>query len=157
MCISFSGRQTESTYKTSGFHFLDAISKSISYVFFLHLFFSYKLLVNQIMFFNNSLGSNRGEPRGSGVVRGGANKVLPIEIPALPLDELNKITGNFGTKALIGEGSYGRVFYGKLNDGTSTAIKKLDTSSSQDPDTDFTAQVISNTIFLVYNECRWSC
>ncbi|KAK1367431.1 Protein kinase domain-containing protein [Heracleum sosnowskyi] len=86
-------------------------------------------------------GSNRGEPRGSGVVRGGTNKVLPIEIPALSLDELNKITGNFGTKALIGEGSYGRVFYAKLSDGTSAAIKKLDTSSSQEPDSDFTAQL----------------
>lgn len=109
------------------------------------------------MMSHNSLGSNRGEPRGSGLVRGGANKVLPIEIPALPLDELNKITGNFGTKALIGEGSYGRVFYGKLNNGTSAAIKKLDTSSSQDPDSDFTAQVISNTIFLLYDGRSWSC
>ncbi|KAL1814228.1 hypothetical protein DCAR_0626649 [Daucus carota subsp. sativus] len=87
-------------------------------------------------------GSNRGEPRGSGMVRGGgANKVLPIETPALSLDELNKITGNFGTKSLIGEGSYGRVFYAKLNNGTSAAIKKLDTGSSQETDSDFTAQL----------------
>ncbi|KAL8144629.1 putative protein kinase At2g41970 [Apium graveolens] len=89
-------------------------------------------------------GSNRGEPRGSAAIRGGAHqKVLPIEIPALSLDELNKITSNFGTKALIGEGSYGRVFCGKLSDGTTAAIKKLDTSSSQEPDSDsdFAAQL----------------
>ena len=51
------------------------------------------------------------------------------------------MTGNFGNKALIGEGSYGRVFYAKLKDGMSAAIKKLDTSSSQEPDSDFEAQV----------------
>ncbi|KAL1818098.1 hypothetical protein DCAR_0522621 [Daucus carota subsp. sativus] len=86
-------------------------------------------------------GSNRGEPRGSGITRtGGDQKVLPIEIPALSLDELNKITGNFGTKALIGEGSYGRVFCGKLSNGTTAAIKKLDTSS-EDSDSDFAAQL----------------
>ncbi|XP_022743264.1 probable protein kinase At2g41970 isoform X1 [Durio zibethinus] len=87
-------------------------------------------------------GSGRGEPRTSNVVKSGApQKVLPIEIPAIPLDELNRMTGNFGTKALIGEGSYGRVFYGKLSDGQPAAIKKLDTGSSPEPDSDFGAQL----------------
>ncbi|KAK4345931.1 hypothetical protein RND71_036107 [Anisodus tanguticus] len=84
--------------------------------------------------------SDRAEPRGG--ARGGApQKVLPIEIPVVPLDELNKLTGNFGQKALIGEGSYGRVFFAKLSDGQQAAIKKLDTSSSAEPDSDFTAQL----------------
>ena len=63
------------------------------------------------------------------------------------------MTGNFGTKALIGEGSYGRVFYAKLKDGMPAAIKKLDTSSSQEPDSDFEAQVrYRESFFLVkYN------
>ncbi|KAK6289609.1 hypothetical protein POUND7_001150 [Theobroma cacao] len=87
-------------------------------------------------------GSGRGEPRASNVVKSGApQKVLPIEIPAMTLDELNRMTGNFGTKALIGEGSYGRVFYAKLSNGQDAAIKKLDTSSSQEPDSDFGAQL----------------
>lgn len=87
-------------------------------------------------------GSGRGEPRVSNVVKSGApQKVLPIEIPAIPLDELNRMTDNFGTKALIGEGSYGRVFYGKLSDGQPAAIKKLDTGSSPEPDSDFGAQL----------------
>ncbi|KAJ6778642.1 PTO-INTERACTING PROTEIN 1-LIKE [Salix koriyanagi] len=87
-------------------------------------------------------GSGRGEPRSGNQVRSGApQKVLPIEIPSITLDELNRMTGNFGTKALIGEGSYGRVFYAKLKDGMSAAIKKLDTSSSQEPDSDFEAQL----------------
>lgn len=85
-------------------------------------------------------GSERGEPRSSNVVKSGApQKVLPIEIPVVPLDELNRITSNFGSKALIGEGSYGRVFYGQFN-GAAAAIKKLDTSSSE-PDSDFATQL----------------
>lgn len=66
-------------------------------------------------------------------------KILPIEIPAIPLDELNKLTGHFGSKALVGEGSYGRVFQATLKTGEAAAIKKLD--SSQEPDSDFAAQV----------------
>ncbi|KAF3587429.1 hypothetical protein F2Q69_00026001 [Brassica cretica] len=34
---------------------------------------------------------------------------LPIEVPALSLDEVKEKTDNFGSKSLIGEGSYGRV------------------------------------------------
>ncbi|KAG2309472.1 hypothetical protein Bca52824_029220 [Brassica carinata] len=85
-------------------------------------------------------GGNRGEPRNTNAPRsGGPAKVLPIEIPAVALDELNRMTGNFGNKALIGEGSYGRVFQGKYN-GVDVAIKKLDASSSEEPDSDFTSQ-----------------
>ncbi|XVF55984.1 hypothetical protein PTKIN_Ptkin06aG0079600 [Pterospermum kingtungense] len=87
-------------------------------------------------------GSGRGEPRTSNVVKsGGPPKILPIEIPAIRLDELNKMTDNFGTKALIGEGSYGRVFFGNLSDGRAAAIKKLDTGSAPEPDDDFGAQL----------------
>ncbi|KAL3846270.1 hypothetical protein ACJIZ3_003673 [Penstemon smallii] len=86
-------------------------------------------------------GSERGEPRGSNVRSGAPQKVLPIELPALSLDELNRVTSNFGTKALIGEGSYGRVFYAELGDGQPAAIKKLDTGTSPEPDTDFTGQL----------------
>ncbi|XVF07400.1 hypothetical protein REPUB_Repub06bG0135700 [Reevesia pubescens] len=87
-------------------------------------------------------GGARGEPRTSNVVKSGApQKVLPIAIPAIPLNALNRMTGNFGTKALIGEGSYGRVFYGKLSDGQPAAIKKLDTGSSPEPDSDFGVQL----------------
>lgn len=93
-----------------------------------------------IVFGYGVIGSERGEPRSSNVVKSGApQKVLPIEIPVVPLDELNRITSNFGSKALIGEGSYGRVFYGQFN-GAAAAIKKLDTSSSE-PDSDFATQV----------------
>lgn len=81
------------------------------------------------------------------MVRAGApQKVLPVEVPAIPLHELNRYTSNFGSKALIGEGSYGRVFYAKLSTGQAAAVKKLDTGSSGEPDPDFAAQVRKNFV-----------
>lgn len=53
----------------------------------------------------------------------------PIEVPALPLEELKEKTDNFGSKALIGEGSYGRVYFATLDNGKGVAVKKLDASS----------------------------
>ncbi|GAB2295472.1 hypothetical protein Dimus_029638 [Dionaea muscipula] len=91
---------------------------------------------------NRFAGGDRGGPTAANAVRSGAPVTdLPIDIPALSLDELSRLTGNFGQKAMIGEGSYGRVFYGKLSDGIEAAIKKLDTSSAQDSDSEFAAQV----------------
>ncbi|KAG6398655.1 hypothetical protein SASPL_140122 [Salvia splendens] len=63
----------------------------------------------------------------------------PISVPAIPVDELKDITDNFGSKSLIGEGSYGRVYHGVLKNGQAAAIKKLD--SSKQPDKEFLAQV----------------
>ncbi|XP_052174004.1 probable protein kinase At2g41970 [Diospyros lotus] len=86
-------------------------------------------------------GSGRGEPRSHAAVRSGPPKVLHIETPALSLNELNRLTSNFGSKALIGEGSYGRVFLAKLASGQQAAIKKLDTGSSPEPDNEFEVQL----------------
>lgn len=69
---------------------------------------------------------------------------MPIEIPAIPLAELNRLTSNFGEKSSIGEGSYGKVFHAILSTGETAAIKKLDPSVSNDPDSDFAAQVINS-------------
>ncbi|GFZ11554.1 protein kinase superfamily protein [Actinidia rufa] len=65
--------------------------------------------------------------------------IQPIAVPEIPVDELKEITDNFGAKALIGEGSYGRVYYGLLKSGQPSAIKKLD--SSKQPDQEFSSQV----------------
>ncbi|KAL9237787.1 hypothetical protein vseg_012294 [Gypsophila vaccaria] len=87
-------------------------------------------------------GGDRGEPRASNAARSGAPaKALPIEIPSLTLEELNKATDNFSEKSLVGEGSYGRVFHAKLSDGQDAAVKKLDMSCAQDSDDDFAAQL----------------
>lgn len=65
--------------------------------------------------------------------------IQPIAVPSISVDELKDITDNFGTKALIGEGSYGRVYHGVLKSGQTAAIKKLD--SSKQPEQEFRAQV----------------
>ncbi|URD92571.1 STYKc [Musa troglodytarum] len=90
----------------------------------------------------NAPGHDR-DPRGPMAARNGAPpKVLPIEIPAISISELNRLTNSFSDKALVGEGSYGRVFRVTLGTGEPAAIKKLDPSASNEPDTDFAAQVI---------------
>lgn len=66
-------------------------------------------------------------------------KIQPIAIPAISVDDLKEMTDNFGTKSLISEGSYGRVYYGILKSGKAAAIKKLD--SNKQPDQEFVAQV----------------
>ncbi|KAL6008802.1 cleavage polyadenylation factor subunit pti1 [Asimina triloba] len=73
-------------------------------------------------------------PKGSQTV-----KVQPIAVPSISVDELKDVTDNFAQKALIGEGSYGRVYYGILKSGQAAAIKKLD--ASKQPDQEFLAQV----------------
>ncbi|KAF8083142.1 hypothetical protein N665_0790s0005 [Sinapis alba] len=66
---------------------------------------------------------------------------LPVEVPALSLDEVKEKTDNFGSKSLIGEGSYGRVYYGTLDDGIAVALKKLDAAPEAESDSDFLSQV----------------
>uniref|UniRef100_A0A0C9S0S2 non-specific protein-tyrosine kinase n=1 Tax=Wollemia nobilis TaxID=56998 RepID=A0A0C9S0S2_9CONI len=72
--------------------------------------------------------------------KGGQNlKAQPISVPEITVEELREITENFGPKSLIGEGSYGRVYYATLSNGCATAIKKLD--SSKQPEQELLAQV----------------
>ncbi|KAL7589844.1 hypothetical protein Lser_V15G38209 [Lactuca serriola] len=50
-------------------------------------------------------------------------------LPSLSLDELKEKTKNFGSKAMIGEGSYVRVYFSNLNNGKTVVVKKLDVFS----------------------------
>ena len=79
--------------------------------------------------------------------------IQPIAVPAIPVDELKEITDNFGAKALIGEGSYGRVYYGLLKSGQASAIKKLD--SNKQPDQEFSAQVGPITTISMHYVSRY--
>ncbi|KAF3455793.1 hypothetical protein FNV43_RR00435 [Rhamnella rubrinervis] len=54
--------------------------------------------------------------------------IQPIAVSNISVDELKDIIDNFGTKALIGNGPYGRVYYGVLKSGLAAAIKRLDSS-----------------------------
>ncbi|KAL0724660.1 hypothetical protein Bca4012_039259 [Brassica carinata] len=75
-------------------------------------------------------------------VRPDALNVPPaIDVPALLLDELKEKTDNFGSKSLIGEGSYGRAYYATLNDGRAVAVKKLDNSDEPESNFEFLTQV----------------
>ncbi|CAI9117323.1 OLC1v1018695C2 [Oldenlandia corymbosa var. corymbosa] len=88
--------------------------------------------------------ANTGYQRGSKVSAPAMSEqkpIPPIEVPALSLDELKEKTDNFGSKALIGEGSYGRVYYANLENGKAVAVKKLDVSSEPEPNTEFLTQV----------------
>ncbi|XP_073152263.1 PTI1-like tyrosine-protein kinase 1 isoform X1 [Henckelia pumila] len=86
-----------------------------------------------------------GNQRGSRVtapVRSEVQKsVPPIEVPEMSIEELKEKTDNFGSKALIGEGSYGRVYFAQLNNGKEVAVKKLDVSSEPDSNNEFLTQV----------------
>lgn len=85
-------------------------------------------------------GNQKGS-KGSAPVKPETQKAPPpIEVPALSLDELKEKTDNFGSKALIGEGSYGRVYYATLNDGKAVAVKKLDVSSEPESNNEFLSQ-----------------
>ncbi|KAF0912497.1 hypothetical protein E2562_014084 [Oryza meyeriana var. granulata] len=65
---------------------------------------------------------------------------LIIDVPELSLEDLKQKTDNFGSNALIGEGSYGRVYHATLDDGRQAAVKKLDASENE-PNDEFLKQV----------------
>nr|XP_043609557.1 PTI1-like tyrosine-protein kinase 3 [Erigeron canadensis]XP_043609558.1 PTI1-like tyrosine-protein kinase 3 [Erigeron canadensis] len=76
------------------------------------------------------------------VVKSEVPKPVPtIRVPAISLDELKEKTNNFGSKALIGEGSYGRVYFADLNNGKTVAVKKLDVSTEEESSNEFLTQV----------------
>ncbi|XP_011628667.1 PTI1-like tyrosine-protein kinase 3 isoform X2 [Amborella trichopoda] len=104
---------------------------------------SYKQADNDYLKSPNDLtdGNQKGSKQSTPANGGDIQKVPPIEVPALPLEELKEKTDNFGSRSLIGEGSYGRVYYATLDNGKAVAIKKLDVSNEPEPNTEFLTQV----------------
>ncbi|KAG8390170.1 hypothetical protein BUALT_Bualt01G0055600 [Buddleja alternifolia] len=90
---------------------------------------------------NHADGHQRGSKVSAPVKPEVQKAVPPIEVSALSLEELKEKTDNFGSKALIGEGSYGRVYFAQLNNGKEVAVKKLDVSSEPDSNVEFLTQV----------------
>lgn len=90
---------------------------------------------------NQADGHQRGSKVSAPVKPEVQKAAPPIEVPILSLDELKEKTDNFGSKALIGEGSYGRVYYAKLDSGNEVAVKKLDVSPEPDSNVEFLTQV----------------
>lgn len=87
--------------------------------------------------------ANNKQPRPQPVAKPDPPKEsLPIEVPPLSVEEVEEKTDNFGSKSLIGEGSYGRVYFATLSDGNkAVALKKLDVSPEAESNTEFLTQV----------------
>jgi len=111
-----------------------------SLLFFL-FFLNSGLVLHSICWLAFDQTGNLGNYHASETAPKGAQafKIQPIEVPEISGDELKEVTDNFGTSSLIGEGSYGRVYYGVLKSGQDASIKKLD--ASKQPDDEFLSQV----------------
>lgn len=90
---------------------------------------------------NQADGHQRGSKPSAPVKTEVQKAAPPIEVPSISLDELKEKTENFGSKALIGEGSYGRVYYANLSSGKAVAVKKLDVSAEPESNVEFLTQV----------------
>ncbi|TKY61698.1 Receptor serine/threonine-protein kinase ALE2 [Spatholobus suberectus] len=64
----------------------------------------------------------------------------PTSTRFIAYEELKEATNNFEPASVLGEGGFGRVFKGVLNDGTPVAIKRL-TSGGQQGDKEFVVEV----------------
>ncbi|KAL8137135.1 hypothetical protein V2J09_003136 [Rumex salicifolius] len=63
-----------------------------------------------------------------------------LSVKTFSLAELEKATEKFSSKRILGEGGFGRVYHGCLEDGTELAVKLL-TRDKQSGDRDFIAEV----------------
>ncbi|KAL5215867.1 hypothetical protein ABZP36_007268 [Zizania latifolia] len=64
----------------------------------------------------------------------------PPTVKTFSISELEKATENFSFNKIIGEGGYGRVYRGTIDDGVEVAVKLL-TSKHQNRDREFIAEV----------------
>ncbi|XP_062183838.1 PTI1-like tyrosine-protein kinase 3 [Phragmites australis] len=68
----------------------------------------------------------RSEPGGPA-----AEEVVTVEVPEVPLRELNEITGSFSGEKLIGQGSYAKVYRVTLRSGRPAVVKRLEKPSKR--------------------------
>lgn len=67
-----------------------------------------------------------------------AEEVITVEVPEVPLRELNEITASFSGEKLIGQGSYAKVYQATLRSGRLAVVKRLEKPSKH----------ASNVVFL---------
>ncbi|WVZ86212.1 hypothetical protein U9M48_033033 [Paspalum notatum var. saurae] len=67
-----------------------------------------------------------------------AEEVVTVEVPEVPLRELNDITACFSDEKLIGQGSYAKVYRATLRGGRPVVVKRLEKPSKH----------ASNVVFL---------
>uniref|UniRef100_M4F5V5 Protein kinase domain-containing protein n=1 Tax=Brassica campestris TaxID=3711 RepID=M4F5V5_BRACM len=63
-----------------------------------------------------------------------------LSVKTFTLSELHKATDKFSAKRVLGEGGFGRVYHGSMEDGTEIAVKPL-TRDNQNRDREFIAEV----------------
>jgi len=63
-----------------------------------------------------------------------------LSVKTFTFAELEKATDKFSSKRILGEGGFGRVFDGSMEDGTEVAVKLL-TRNNQNGDREFIAEV----------------
>ncbi|KAA8543434.1 hypothetical protein F0562_021071 [Nyssa sinensis] len=63
-----------------------------------------------------------------------------LSVKAFALAELDKATEKFSSRKFLGEGGFGRVYHGIMEDGTEVAVKLL-TRNNQNGDQEFIAEV----------------
>jgi len=71
------------------------------------------------------VGVELEENQGSNYPINPTEKEQPMQVLAISLDELKKITRNFSFHSLIRQGSHAEVFLGKLKDSQKCVVKKL--------------------------------
>ena len=63
-----------------------------------------------------------------------------LSVKTFALFELEKVTDKFSSKRILGEGGFGRVYHGVMEDGSEVAVKLL-TKDNQSGDREFIAEV----------------
>ncbi|KAG5086485.1 hypothetical protein JHK82_053882 [Glycine max] len=64
-----------------------------------------------------------------------------LSVKTFSLSELEKATDKFSSKRVLGEGGFGRVYSGTLEDGAEIAVKMLTRDNHQNGDREFIAEV----------------
>nr|WIL59919.1 nodulation protein [Melilotus officinalis] len=64
-----------------------------------------------------------------------------LSVKTFSLSEIEKATDKFNTKRVLGEGGFGRVYSGTLEDGAEVAVKLLTRDNNQNGDREFIAEV----------------
>ncbi|XP_051152154.1 G-type lectin S-receptor-like serine/threonine-protein kinase At4g27290 [Andrographis paniculata] len=83
--------------------------------------------------------SDKGEKSGMSVA--GVSEDKDLELPMFGLSTISKATDNFASQNKLGEGGYGPVYKGVLEDGQNIAVKRLSETSRQGLD-EFKNEVI---------------
>lgn len=63
-----------------------------------------------------------------------------LSVKTFSLAELQKVTEKFSPRNVLGEGGFGRVYHGIMEDGTEVAVKLL-TSDTQNGEREFIAEI----------------